>query len=213
MIRRHPKRMMTGVHYAMIPDEVLVSAALITLPHYCGVLLPAIAAQYRGTNGGDLAMTGNVARRYGIKSKKQLVDGLRLLMEHGLIQKTGQGGKRPMGPCLYALSWRSIDACGGKLDIGPTTAPSNAWAKWIPAPPGDKILLKQQHPRGTRSGPPRDQSALGSAPPRDQPPSTTGTPESAPSRVRGEGTDTPPIVCSTGNGIDHQISPAPSPRA
>jgi hypothetical protein len=202
MPRRHPKRMMPGEHYALIPDEVLVSPALTTLPHYCGVLLTAIAAQYRGTNGGDLAMTGSIARRYGIKSRKQLVDGLKMLMEHGLIQKTRQGGKRPLGPCLYALTWQRIDACGGKLDVGPTMVPSNAWAKWISVPIETETSLKQRHPRGIRSAPLRDQSVLVSAPCRDQTRSINSTPESAPSRVWTKGTDALLIACSAANGVD-----------
>jgi hypothetical protein len=200
---RHPKRMMPGEHYAMIPDEVLVSPALTTLPHYCGVLLMAIAAQYRGMNGGDLAMTGSIARRYGIRSKKQLVAGLRLLQQHGLIRKTLQGGKRPLGPCLYAVTWRQIDACGGKLEIGPTTAPSNAWTKWMPAPTEKTTPLKRRHPRGTRSAPVRDQSLPVSALRVDQTLSIHSTPEGASSRVWPKGTDTLLLVRSAGNDVVH----------
>jgi hypothetical protein len=203
MRRRHPKRMMPGDHYAMIPDEVLVSQALISLPHYCGVLLMAFAAQYRGMNGGDLAMTFGIARRYGIRSKKQLVAGLRLLQQHGLVRKTLQGGKRPFGPCLYAVTWRQIDACGGKLEIGPTNAPSNAWAKWVPTLPEKKVPLERRDPRGTTSAPPGDQSVLVSAPRGDQMTSIDGTPEGAPSRVWPEGTDTLFITCRTRNGTHH----------
>lgn len=202
MTRKHHKRFVAGEHFAVLPDEVLVSAALVTLPHYCNVLLTAIAAQYRGTNGGDLAMTGKIAKRYGIKSRKQLNTGLKLLLEHGLIQKTKQGGKRPLGPCLYALTWRPIDACAGKLDIGPTMTASNAWAKWLPTPPAGQNEINQQHPRGTRSAPPRDQSALVSTPPRDQSKSINGTPEGAPSRVSPEG------ACSDGTNGAHSTHSA-----
>jgi hypothetical protein len=187
--RKHHKRRAASEHYAMLPDEMLTSDACLTLPNSTFRIMVAFAAQYRGNNGGDLAMTAAIGKRYGINSKRQLIDGLAILQERGLIQKTRQGGKRPLGPCLYALTWQRIDACNGKLDIGPTAAASNAWANWVSAPPGDQTKTKRQHHRGTRSAPQGDQSAPVSVPPWDQSEPINGTTGGAPSRVWWEGTD------------------------
>src|SRR5882724_7752117 len=55
--RRHPKRRMRGKFFAAIPVEVLTSVACRTLPAYAVRVLLAVAAQYRGNNNGDLALT------------------------------------------------------------------------------------------------------------------------------------------------------------
>jgi len=128
---RNTRRRMLGEHFAAVPDEVLTSPAYTTLPHYAMCLLFAIAAQFRGNNNGDLAMTWAIARRYGINSHKHLVKGLTLLLERGLIQKTRQGGKKPLGPCLYAVTWRPINDLKGKIESGETFKPTNAWAQWL----------------------------------------------------------------------------------
>lgn len=137
MNRRHPKRRMTGKHFAQIPVEVLVSEACKTLSNFAIRVLLAIAAQFRGNNNGDLAMTWSIAQNFGIRSKEQLTLSIAVLLERGLIEKTRQGGKKPLGPCLYAISWQPINDLGGKIESGPTMTPSNAWAKWISTPVGD----------------------------------------------------------------------------
>jgi hypothetical protein len=187
MNRRHPSRRMTGKHFAQIPVEVLTSEAFITLVAYAVRLLLAIAAQYRGNNNGDLAMTRAIARQYGIYSQGQLVLGLATLLEHGLIEKTRQGGRKPMGPCLYAITWQPIDDLKGKIESGPTTTASNAWAKWAAAAQGAVSKINHRVRRRTALGPPRDQTAPISGPPRDQREVNIGSADGPPSRVSPEG--------------------------
>ncbi len=117
----------------MIPCEVMESAAFTTLQPYAVLTLIA-AAQYSGKNNGDIAITWDTVRRYGLRSKEQLVKALRVLLEHRLLLKTRQGGKRPMGPCLYALTWRSIDTRERGYDQGitPSLVPRHEWAEWVP---------------------------------------------------------------------------------
>lgn len=158
-MRRHPKRRTSGKHFAQIPVEVLVSDACRTLPSYAIRVLVAIAAQYRGNNNGDLALTWTIGQEFGINSKKQLVASLGTLQLRGLIQKTRQGGKKPLGPCLYAITWQPINDLNGKIDSGPTTAAANTWASWTP-PPGcseRQSPENHQHHRGTISAPQGDQ--------------------------------------------------------
>ena len=187
MSRRHPKRRMTGKHFAQVPVEVLTSDACRTLPHYAKVVLFAVAATYRGANNGDLALPYSVSRTFGITSKWQLIDGLALLIDRGLIEKTRQGGKKPLGPCLYAITWQPISDLGGKIASGATTAASNAWAQWKSAPPEDQSAINQQHPRRTTSAPQEDQMMTKSAPPEDQTGAFIGTPGGSPSRISREG--------------------------
>jgi hypothetical protein len=114
----------------MVPVEVLTSDACQPLPNYAVRVLLVLAAQYRGNNNGDLACTWAIAKTFGVRCKEHLVRGIKLLLERGLIVKTRQGGKKPLGPTLYALTWRGIDECGGKLEIPSSPLPSNRWVKW-----------------------------------------------------------------------------------
>ncbi len=150
-------------------------------------VLVAIAAQYRGNNNGDLAMTWAMGEEYGITSKKQLVASLADLLARGLIAKTRQGGKRPLGPSLYALTWQPINDLRGKIQSGATTIATNTWAQWNAPAPGDRSGKNHQHPRGTGSGLPGDQTARITAPQGDQTGGFSGTPGSPPSRSWREG--------------------------
>lgn len=76
-------------------------------------LLDTIARQYNGRNNGDLSAALTVIRRYGWKSPDTVTWALRELRHYGLLLLTRQGGLH--GPSLYALSWKAIDECGGKL--------------------------------------------------------------------------------------------------
>ena len=213
MSRRHPKRRMTGKHFAAIPVEVLTSDACRTLPAYTVRVLLAIAARYRGNNNGDLCMTWGTGRDFGIDSKKQLIASLAVLLERGLIAKTRQGGKRPLGPSLYAITWQPIDDLKDKIDSGPTTAATNAWAHWhaLSAPQRDQSAENQQHHRGTSTAPQGDQRVQLSAPQGDQTDPINGTTGGAPSRVwrqgyTGQGND-------AGESTEHRhVTPSP-PKA
>jgi hypothetical protein len=190
MNRRHPKRFMTGKHFAQIPDEVLTSDAFRTLPNYAVRVLLAIAAQYRGNNNGDLAMTWAMGAPYGITSKKHLVASLADLLNRGLIAKTRQGGKKPMGPTLYAVTWQPINDLAGKIASGATTTAANTWARWrepATAAATDQDGKVHRDPRGTLSAPQGDQTEPVSGLPGDQRNQFIGTPGSPPSRSWREG--------------------------
>lgn len=117
----------------MLPDEVLRHISHTALPYYARSVLCAIAAQFNGLNNGDLCCTWNTAKTYGIRCKQHLVKGLALLIEHQLIVKTKQGGKKPLGPCLYALTWHPIHERRGGYDFGisPCEA-THVWMNWTP---------------------------------------------------------------------------------
>lgn len=131
--RRHRgKRFQRGEYFAVLPDEVLRDAPFRTLPHFARSLLAAMAAQYRGTNNGDISMTAKTAAEYGITSC-ELAAGTRLLEETGLILRTRQGrfagGKSLCN--LWALTCLPIDP-SDKYDMPRAVqlpAP-NTWAQW-----------------------------------------------------------------------------------
>ena len=187
MSRRHPKHRMTGRHFAQIPVEVLTSDAVRTLPNYALRVLLAMAAQFRGNNNGDLAMTRAIARPFGVTSQEHLVKSLALLLERRLIDKTRQGGKKPLGPTLYCVTWQPINDLCGKIALGPNLTPTNAWAVWK-APSGANPKLKNQRVcRRTTLGLPADQKAPISGLPADQKPASIGSAGSPPSRSPREG--------------------------
>jgi hypothetical protein len=136
--RRHPRRRTSGERYAMLPDEVLRHVSYTSLPYYARAVLTTIAGQYSGINNGDLCCTWNTAKTYGIRSKQHLVKGLALLLSHRLIVKTKQGGKKPLGPCLYALTWQPIHERRGGYDFGinPCEA-THVWLNWTPTQDGN----------------------------------------------------------------------------
>ncbi len=178
---------MSGKHFAQIPVEVLTSEACRTLPHYAKVVLLTVAAQYRGNNNGDIALSYSTARTFGITSKWQLTDSLALLLERGLIQKTLQGGKKPLRPCLYALTWQPINNLAGKIEACQTFAPSNDWVKWSSGLPADQSAINQQHPRRGTSAPPEFPKRGVSEPPEGRTPPIIGTSGGSPSRSPREG--------------------------
>jgi hypothetical protein len=191
--RRHPKRRTTGKHFAQIPVEVLTSDACRSLPNYAIRVLIAIAAQYRGNNNGDLAMTRATARGFGVDSQEHLVRSLAALLERHLIEKTRQGGKKPFGPTLYAITWQPIDDLGGKIESGATTTPTNAWATWSLGLPADQSAKSHRVCRRTTLGLPADQSKAKSGLAADHKVPFIGSAGSPPSRF-GSGARSSSVV-------------------
>ena len=128
MTRTRPKTKSrkTGGSFLALPHAVLDSENFRTLSPRATKLLIDLAAQYRGANNGDLAATWTALRSRGWNSKDQ-IDKARLeLLERGWIVVCKQG-MRPRTPTLYALTWRGIDDCGGKLERAANPVPLNYW--------------------------------------------------------------------------------------
>jgi hypothetical protein len=102
-----------------------------SLSHTATRLLFEFARQYNGHNNGDLCAAWKLMHVRGWRSRDTLDRAKRELLDHGLILLTRQGGRRKAN--LYALTWRAIDECKGKLDIGPTRVPPGDWQKWTPS--------------------------------------------------------------------------------
>jgi hypothetical protein len=111
--------------FLALPHAVLASLSYKRLSAHAVKLLCDIGGQFRGNNNGDLCATWSVMQRLGWRSRDTLSRALRELLESGLIELTRQGGKNRCN--LYALTWRAIDECKGKLDVLPTCKPSGLW--------------------------------------------------------------------------------------
>jgi hypothetical protein len=126
----------------MIYEEILQSEAWRALPNFARSLYTAIAAQYRGSNNGNLDFTVSKARTYGI-SNKHLAAGIPLLEHVGLIEKTRQGhlagGKKLCS--LYALSCWPVEASETYDHPLKLQRPaSNGWARWVKPPNWAQIV-------------------------------------------------------------------------
>jgi hypothetical protein len=105
-----------------------VSDAYKTLPARFKEVLWLLAAQYRGNNNGDLALTRKQALHFGLKNERTRTHGLRELEKRGLIIKTRQGGISYGGrqPTLWALSWKALNYRDGEA-LQLVSMPANGW--------------------------------------------------------------------------------------
>ena len=129
-LRRLVKGRQTTGSFLRLPHHVLQHETFKTLSTRATKLLIDIAAQYRGSNNGDLSATLSLMRDRGWNSSDQLDKAKKELIRKDVIRVARQGG---LNKCnLYALTWFPIDECKGKLDIASTiTAPGN-WKTGLP---------------------------------------------------------------------------------
>lgn len=111
--------------YIGIPRRLAEQRDYLSLSTSAKVVLLALVYQYRGKNNGDLSAANRLLRRWGIKSSTTAQKAIKELLEANLIVRTREGRfLNPGGRCaLYALTWESIDECGGKLDVASTITP------------------------------------------------------------------------------------------
>lgn len=114
--------------FLSIPKDVIDSAAYRGLGGWEVKLLVDIASQFNGKNNGDLTAAYSILKDRGWKSPGTLNKALRELLKVGLIQETRSGGRHRC--TLYAVTWRGVDECKGKLEVNPTIAPSNLFQKF-----------------------------------------------------------------------------------
>src|SRR5687767_2293384 len=86
------KRARIGERFAMLPLSVMISPAFRTLRVGYQRVLWLLAAEYDGSNNGNLALTRKQATHYGLNNERHRSYGLRELERRGLIAKTRQGG-------------------------------------------------------------------------------------------------------------------------
>lgn len=126
-----------------VPRRILESFAYRNLSAHGVKLLMDLYQQYYGNNNGDLsAPFSTMNSKHGWKSKGTLSRAIKELVEAGLIEVSRQGGKNQCS--LYAVTFRPIDDCNGKLDIKPTTKATDLWMKHQPLPSIQKLQREKQ---------------------------------------------------------------------
>jgi hypothetical protein len=121
---RNPSDSFLGLPHRMIHHE-----NFRTLSTRATKLLIDIAAQYRGSNNGDLCAPFRLMKQRGWRSSDQLYKARDELLDRELIVVSRQGGRNRC--TLYALTWLSVDDCDGKLDINASGVPSHNWKSWV----------------------------------------------------------------------------------
>ena len=132
--RRLVKGRQTTGSFLRLPHHVLQHETFKTLSTRATKLLIDIAAQYRGSNNGDLCAPFSLMKKRGWNSNDQLDKAKKELIKQDVIQLTRQGGRNKCN--LYALTWFPIDECKGKLDIASTTTAPVNWRNKNASPSG-----------------------------------------------------------------------------
>lgn len=130
--------------FVAIPLAVLDSVAFRQASAHAKALLMDLAAQLRADNNGDLAACWRFMHERGWNSQTTLKRAKDELISRGLIQETRMGA-RPNRASLYAVTWRALDPCGGKLDIGPQAFERGAY-RLMDAPPTANVRLEKSKP-------------------------------------------------------------------
>ncbi|HEY0464195.1 MAG TPA: hypothetical protein VGC79_08305 [Polyangiaceae bacterium] len=115
--------------FVQLPHILLRSTALNSVSGRALKSLVYLAAQFSGSNNGDLQFAWNAARLVGWRSRASHHLSLQELEHAKLIIRTRQGGKNRCN--LYALAWFAVDA-NEKLDYPwctGTRTPENEWRK------------------------------------------------------------------------------------
>ncbi len=126
--RLRTKNRKSGSSYLGLPHYLINHRNFQTLSPRATKLLIDIAAQYKGSNNGDLCAPMSLMRERGWRSSDQLFKARKELLDRGLIVTSRQGG---LNKCsLFALTWLPIDECQRKLDISSSITPSHLWEMW-----------------------------------------------------------------------------------
>ena len=113
--------------FLAIPTQIPLSDQYAKLGAWSVKLLIDLYTQFNGKNNGDLCAAWSMMCKRGWRSKGTLSRSITNLIDEGFILKTRQGGKHKAS--LYAVTFRGVDECNGKLDIKPIPVPPNTWKK------------------------------------------------------------------------------------
>lgn len=113
-----------------IPKSVMEHPNFIRLTHPAKTLLLDIGYQYNGKNNGDLTATISILQKRGWTSRDTLERALSCLIHYGMVIQTRKGDRNK--PALFALSWRNINECKGKIRLPETITPPGNWKNETP---------------------------------------------------------------------------------
>jgi len=115
------------VSFVQLPHKLLNCDNYLSLSPKAVKLLLDLYVQYRGSNNGDFSIPWSRMKERGWRSKDTLYKARDELIENGFVVQTRQGGKHRCS--LYAITWRPIDDCNGKLECPPTRTALGYWKK------------------------------------------------------------------------------------
>ncbi|WXG51455.1 MAG: hypothetical protein RNU03_11300 [Candidatus Sedimenticola sp. (ex Thyasira tokunagai)] len=113
--------------FIAIPKIVVESEQYSKLSSHSVKLLIDLSAQYNGSNNGDLCAAWSMMVKRGWRSKGTLYRAVSELITTGFILLTRQGGKHKAS--LYAVTFKPIDECKGKLEVKATVVAPATWKK------------------------------------------------------------------------------------
>lgn len=114
--------------YCALPHNVIESDSFCKLSGVALKVLLIIYRQYNGSNNGDLSAPFSKATTINIGSQTTWYRAIKELIKADLIMVTRDSMKKyqgnPHGLCtLFAVTWKKIDECNGKLNCSPTLTP------------------------------------------------------------------------------------------
>ena len=125
MKRSKVKGRSEGGSFAALPHACLRHENFTALSPYAVKLLIDLYVSYNGKNNGDLCCTWSLMKKRGWRSESTLNNARKELLYYGWIVCSRQGGKNQAS--LYAVTFRSIDECKGKLDIKESVTSLGYW--------------------------------------------------------------------------------------
>lgn len=111
--------------YFGLPHNLINTRKYRSLSSHAVKLMIDLGSQYRGFNNGDLCLSWSVMEKYGWRSRSTLLKAKNELLAVNFIINTRQGGRNRAS--LFAITWKEIDECKGKLDIDPTKFQPGQW--------------------------------------------------------------------------------------
>ncbi|MFV1873967.1 MAG: hypothetical protein ACMZ64_11660 [Oleiphilus sp.] len=128
--RRKVKGRAEKGRFLAIPYNVWLHHDFVSSSPKATKLLIDLYGQYNGSNNGDLILTKDFLKTRGWNSVSQIYKARDELLERGLIVVARQGGRNRCS--LYAVTWKNIDECKGKLDINSTVANYRVFNALVP---------------------------------------------------------------------------------
>ena len=116
--------------FLLLPHAILYHSNYHSLTSSEVKLYIDIAAQYFGSNNGDLSAAWTTMKDKGWHSKETLFKARKGLVEKGFIVVTREGGRNRC--TLFGLTFQPIDECKGKLDINSSSIPLGWWKTGVP---------------------------------------------------------------------------------
>lgn len=126
------------IQFIGIPRHCAEHKNFYSLGAHALKLLIDLLFQYRGFNNGAMAATWTEMEKRGWKSRDTLRSALFELEIKGWIVVTRRGGRNSAN--LYAVTFRPINDCNGKLDV-PAGPPPGFWKD------GHNPWMQERHPK------------------------------------------------------------------